>query len=108
MFGYIESEYTVLNKHSHPRRGAPAVEQHYELRKPVDAAGVPYIAIFSEAGGNVSCLDLLLRYTDERTAVADWERLVGPSTVGLDDLQYIERIEDHHAGYGRDGGVAMY
>lgn len=107
-FGYIEGEYGILKDWQHPARDGTVNVRHYELRQDVRGNEPPYIALFTTAASGEVVSDLLLRYREEEVARADWARLIGPEVVKLSDLDYIERIENHHIGYGRDGDVAMY
>jgi len=107
-FGYIESDYEVLDQSAHPARDNSANTRHYELRQGVHDGEPPYIAVFTKGSTGEILTDLLLRYMDADVARQDWEKLIGPEVFKLADLAFVERIENHHIGYTRDGGVAMY
>lgn len=107
-FGYIESDYKVLEQSAHPVRDTPANTRHYELRQSVRDTEPPYIAVYTQGPSGEILTDLLLRYVDADVVRQDWKKLIGSEVVKLADLAFIERIENHHIGYTRDGGVAMY
>lgn len=106
--GYIEQNYTVLEECAHPARDNPKNRRHYELRQATNSNESPYIAVFTKDPMGVLVADILLRYTSEDVAAQDWAKLTSPEVVSLTDLNYLEIILNHHVGYTRDGGVAMY
>lgn len=107
-FGYVESDYRVLEQSVHPARDNPANTRHYELRQGARDAEPPYIAVFTQGPTGEILSDLLLRYVNAEVCRQDWDKLIGPEVIKLMDLAFVERIENHHIGYTRDGGVAMY
>lgn len=115
MFGYTEPCFSVLDTRGHPCKTVPTQQFHYELRAPVASAWgaaraepIPYIALWlTDAEGTVLS-DILLIYDDGARAREDWAHLIGPEVVHLEDLRYIERIDDHYMGRSRSGCVTMY
>lgn len=102
MFGYNEPKYDVKATFT----GKSMV---YELREiaPIscvrpNAIHIPYIAV---TGKDV---DLLLKYRSPKDAEKDWKSIIDQDDVKLDELNFSERIEGHHIGYGRDGSVTMF
>ena len=104
MFGYIEGPYRVIKTASlNVRNGT----QHFELRQPT-AAGASYLALTGKDAGGRQTFDYLLFYDDPATLEVDWARLVSDEKVAISALGWSIKIVDHHIGYGRDGGIAMY
>lgn len=117
MFGYNEHPYEVDKTHE---VNHPAGRAILELRRPL--RGTPaqrYISLQAYNTQGVHTADILLLYgatgvtalgqpgADEHLD-ADWARLVADYNTELKSLNYIERISNHHVGYGRDGSVTMY
>lgn len=105
MFGYIEGDYSTLKKHSHPLRDRSG-EMHYELRQ--CAHNLPYIAVYSLDEDSNILLDKLFIYDSKKYVYQDWSLITSANTVVIDDLNFVERIEDHGTGIGIDGSITMY
>lgn len=115
MFGYLEPAYTILDDFSHPSAKDADITVYYELREPQTQQGrspspvapIPYIAVWrNKAGQDLS--DVLYCYDSAESARGDWEKLIGPEVVMDAQLAYSERIDYHHTGRRRDGGIVLY
>lgn len=113
MLGFIESKYDVLEKREIIK---DKIKFIYEIRKSKkkDLYSVEYISILGIKECNFSSIkenivfDVLLFYKDNKGfKEKDWKTLFSDK-VKYDDLLYYERIQDHHIGYTKNGGVCMY
>lgn len=105
MFGYLESPYTVLKAATLTVRNGT---QHFELRQPNGDNPQPYISLLGKDAGGRQTFDYLLFYDDPAKRDEAWARLVSDVKVSVAELGWSEKVVDHHIGYGRDGGIAMY
>lgn len=106
MFGYHEAPYTVLQQAT--LTTATGQVQRFEVRAPSARPERSYIALEAHDAAGKLVLDRLLTYNDQALLAQDWQRLTRAEVVAIKDLQHDEEIVDHHVGYMKDGGVAMY
>lgn len=69
-----------------------------------------YIALEAPGTESDPGMDVLLHYSSGGDRLmADWSRLTTDPQVDIEDLTgWTEKIEDHSAGYGRNGSISMY
>lgn len=109
MFGYLESEYRLLERSSCPPQNTSNVMLHYELRQSVcDSKKLPYIAVYSNDSSGEIITDHLFFYSTIEFVQSDWGKLIGPNVVKLDDLEFEEHIENHCVGCTKSGSIIMY
>lgn len=85
--------------------------QPASLRSSTSRYADKYIALQAYEDDGQLLADVLLMYDKGGIdrLMADWARLTSDPQVDIDDLTgWIEKIEDHTAGYGRNGYVTMY
>ncbi|MEX3983918.1 hypothetical protein AB4Y45_33575 [Paraburkholderia sp. EG287A] len=110
MLGYQEPAYVVEREAEMPVGGGRI--QHFEVRRegtvPFTPGTLPYIALEEHDAEGKRVTDLLFQYDSEEAPNTDWERLISEPTVRVADLCWVQKIVNHHVGYGKDGGIAMY
>lgn len=103
MFGYMESNYTVVEQVQFAvRENQQFVERRSSGRK------LDYIAIYEKDAAGKVVFDLLFFYDNEEHLEDDWLRVSQDVSTKTAELRYCQKVLDHHIGYLRGGGIVMY